>query len=75
MFPSIFLSAMKYFLLIVSVILIIYPIIAILKCFESITSLSNYGMGVLIAGLLIFFSGILLMYFTVKSIKNKKSQH
>ena len=63
---------MKYILLIISILLIAYPILGILKCLESISSLSSYGVGVLVAGLLVFVTGLLLLYFTVKSLKKNK---
>jgi len=64
---------MRYILLLISFLLIIYPIIAIVKCLESIDTLSNYGAGVLVGGLLLFLAGILILILTLKSFKQKKS--
>jgi hypothetical protein len=65
-------NKMKYVLLIISIILIVYPVYAIVKCLMVIDSLSNYGIGVLTGGLVIFISGLILMYFTIRSIKRNK---
>ncbi|MEA4850742.1 MAG: hypothetical protein VB126_04720 [Paludibacter sp.] len=62
---------MKYVLLIISIILIVYPVYAIVKCLMVIDSLSNYGIGVLVGGIIIFLSGSILMYFTIRSMKRK----
>ena len=64
---------MKYILLIISIILIIYPIHSIIKCLQAWDTLTNYGMGVLVGGLILLLSGSLLMYFTIKSLKTKKN--
>jgi len=67
---------MRYVLIIISIILIIYPIIAIIKCLESIDTLSSYGAGVLVGGLLLLFAGILILVYTLRSIKlNKKRKN
>ena len=63
---------MKYVLLIISFLLIVYPLYGIIKCLEAFDSLSNYGLGVLLGGFAILSTGILIMYFTLKSIKQKK---
>jgi hypothetical protein len=63
---------MKYALLIISIILIIYPIYSIIKCLQVFSTLTNYGMGVLVGGIIFLLSGSILMYFTIKSIKRKK---
>ena len=65
-------NKMKYVLLIISIILIVYPVYAIVKCLMVIDSLSNYGIGVLTGGLVIFISGLIMMYFTIRSIKRNK---
>jgi hypothetical protein len=64
---------MRYVLIIISIVLIIYPIFAIIKYFESIETLSGYGAGVLVGGLLLLLVGILILISTLKSIKRKKS--
>jgi hypothetical protein len=65
---------MKYNLLILSIILIVYPIYAIIKCICVFDSLSNYGFGVLTGGLILFTIGCILMYFSIKSFKKKKTK-
>ncbi|MBV5282833.1 MAG: hypothetical protein JZU53_10435 [Paludibacter sp.] len=64
---------MKYFLLTISLILIVYPLYGIIKCLQAFGDLSNYGIGVLAGGLLILSTGILLMRFTLKSINRKRT--
>jgi len=64
---------MKYVLLSVAVLLIVYPIYAILKCLTVFGSLTNYGMGVFIGGLILLFSGSILLYYIIKSNKRKKN--
>ena len=57
---------MKYILLIISALLIIYPIYGLIKCLQSVSHLSSYGMGVIAGGSLILTIGITIMYFTIK---------
>lgn len=63
---------MKNVLLIVSAILIIYPLYGIFKCLLALDTLTNYGMGVLVGGLIMVSAGAAIMYFTLKSMKQKK---
>lgn len=63
---------MKYLLLSISIVLIIYPINSIIKCIQVLDTITNYGMGMLVGGMTMLLSGLLLFYFTVKSLKQKK---
>ena len=65
---------MKYILLVVSVILIFYPLYAIISCIRSFNSLTNYGYGVLTGGIILLITGCLSMYFTIKLFKQKRKQ-
>jgi hypothetical protein len=65
-------NPMKYILLIISLLLIIYPIFGIIKCIFAFGSLSNYGMGVLAGGLVLLSVGGLLMFYALKLFKQKK---
>ena len=66
-------NRMKYILLIISAILIITPIHSTIKCLQTFETLTNYGMGVFIGGLFLLLSGSILMYFTFKSLDQKKN--
>jgi pilus assembly protein TadC len=62
---------MKYLLLIISILLISYPIYGLISCLQAIGHLSSYGMGVLSGCLLFLALGILLLFFTIKLFKRK----
>ena len=64
---------MKYLLLTISLVLIVYPLYSIIKCLQALGDLSNYGVGVLAGGLLMLSIGVLLMSFTLKSINRKRT--
>jgi len=64
---------MRYFLLILSIVLILYPLYALFKCFQSLATLTEYGYGVLVGGLLLLGTGIGLLVWSIKLIKKKKS--
>jgi len=66
-------DCMRYVLLIISMILILYPIYAIIKCLENIDALTNYGAGALVGGFILLFAGIFILIFTLRSIKRKKN--
>jgi len=63
---------MKYVLLAVAILLIVYPLYAIVQCLAVLGSLSNYGIGVFVGGLILLFSGSIILYLTLKSFKQKK---
>lgn len=62
---------MKYILFILSIFLIIYPIYGLIRCLQLVGNLSNYGMGVLVGGCILIFSGIVTLIFTIKLFKQK----
>ena len=54
--------------------MVLYSIYGIIKCLQTIDTLTNYGMGVLVGALILLLSGSILMYFTIKSLKRKKTK-
>lgn len=64
---------MKYVLLVLSVILILYPVYALIKCFQSLGSITNYGLGVLTGGGIFLILGIVLFYFSLRIFNRKKN--
>lgn len=62
---------MKYLLLILSILLITYPVYGLVSCLQAVGHLSNYGMGVLSGCLLLMTLGISLLFFTIKLFKRK----
>ena len=59
----------KFLILILSLILIIYPLYAIYRCIAVLGSLTNYGKGVLTGGIFIFATGIALLIYAIKLFK------
>ncbi len=62
---------MKYILITISVLLIIYALYGIINCFLAFGSLTNYGTGVLAGGFLILLIGVLIMRYSFKLINKK----
>jgi hypothetical protein len=65
---------MRYFILVCAVALILYPLYALFKCVQNIGTLTEYGYGVLVGGLLLLGAGIGLLVWSVKLIK-KRNNH
>jgi|GEM_PF-1321264 hypothetical protein len=59
-------TAMKYVLLSISIVLIIYPIYGLMKSIQTFGSLSNYGLLVLIGESLILVAGLVTLCFAIK---------
>ena len=62
---------MKYVLLVLSIFIILYPIYGLIRCFQTVGSLTSYGMGVLTGGGILLVLGITLLYFTLRLFKRK----
>ncbi len=70
--PCFFKIMKKISLLLLSVVLIIYPIYAIFRCIAVFGSLSNYGKGVLFGGVALFIIGLLLLLYAIRLFKQSK---
>lgn len=64
---------MRYLLLLLSLVLIGYPLYALFACLQQLGSLTSYGLGVLVGGLLMLGVGVGLLVWSIKRIKKKKS--
>jgi hypothetical protein len=64
---------MRYLLFLLSLVLICYPLYALFVCLQQLGSLTSYGLGVLVGGLLMLGVGVGLLVWSIKRIKKKKS--
>jgi len=62
---------MKYLLLSISVIMILYSGLLLVKCFQVSPSFTEYGKGFVTGSSILFILGIVLMIFSIKKIKKK----
>jgi len=63
---------MKYFLISVSIIIIIYSSYLAIKCIELFNSLTEYGKGYLAGSIILLTIGVSLFIYSLKKIKQNK---
>jgi len=63
---------MKYFLLSIAVILILYSSYLLIKCIQIPTDLSEYGKGFVTGNIILFILGVALLLFSFNKFKSKK---
>jgi len=66
---------MKYFLLLVSIIIIIYSSYLAIKCIELFNSLTEYGKGYLAGSMILLAIGISALIYSLKKIKQTNKQN
>jgi hypothetical protein len=60
---------MKYFLLIVSIIILIYAGYGFIKCIEAVGSLTEYGKGFLTGSIILLVLGFSMLAYSIKMIR------
>jgi hypothetical protein len=63
---------MRYFILAVSIIIILYSSYLAIKCIELLNSLTEYGKGYLLGNIILLSIGLSLFFYALKKIKQKK---
>ena len=64
---------MKYILLTISVIIVLYSGYITIRCLESINTLTQYGKGYLVGNVILLLMGIFILIFSIKKLKHKKN--